>query len=100
MEAITEQYKTMSAENGVFGILFPTYVKHDFQVGNLFSAIIVHSWDWPQEHSLSPRPYEHWIGTTTTTEAPTTEALDELTDEEKLKVETKKLNDESQDIVM
>ena len=37
MEAITEQYKTMSAENGVFGILFPTYVKHDFQVGNLFS---------------------------------------------------------------
>ena len=32
MEAITEQYKTMSAENGVFGILFPTYVKHDFQV--------------------------------------------------------------------
>ena len=41
MEAITEQYKTMSAENGVFGILFPTYVKHDFQVGKLFSAIIV-----------------------------------------------------------
>ena len=41
MEAITEQYKTMSAENGVFGILFPTYVKHDFQVRNSFSAIIV-----------------------------------------------------------
>ena len=41
MEAITEQYKTMSEENGVFGILFPTYVKHDFQVGYLFSTIIV-----------------------------------------------------------
>ena len=41
MEAITEQYKTMSEENGVFGILFPTYVKHDFQVGYIFSTIIV-----------------------------------------------------------
>ena len=36
MEAITEQYKTMSAENGVFGILYPTYVKHDFQAWHLF----------------------------------------------------------------
>ena len=35
MEAITEQYKTMSAENGVFGILYPTYVKHDFQAWTL-----------------------------------------------------------------
>ena len=32
MEAITEQYKTMSAENGVFGTLYPGYAKHDFQV--------------------------------------------------------------------
>ena len=32
MEAITEQYKTMSEESGVFGTLFPGFVKHDFQV--------------------------------------------------------------------
>lgn len=53
-----------------------------------------------QEHKLKARQYKHWIGTTTTTPPPTTVALDELSDEERLKEETKQLNEESKDIVM
>ena len=53
-----------------------------------------------KEHKLKARQYKHWIGTTTTTPPPTTVALDELSDEERLKEETKQLNEESKDIVM
>ena len=32
MEGISEEYKQRAEEDGVYGILFPGYVKHDFQV--------------------------------------------------------------------
>ena len=32
MEVISEEYKTRSEDDGVFGILYEGYIKHEYQV--------------------------------------------------------------------